>query len=72
MVPGVLGQPEGAARQLLDQAGLDAAVLAGCATDPARAAAEPGRVWRSGRVRLWVTPRLPALPTTPTTPAGEG
>jgi hypothetical protein len=48
LVPGVLGQPEGAARQLLDQAGLGTEVLAGCDTDPARAAAEPGRVWRSG------------------------
>lgn len=72
MVPGVLGQPEGAARRLLDQAGLDATALAGCATDPAGAAAEPGRVWRSGRVRLWVAPRAAGPPHDPTTSAGEG
>ena len=83
LVPGVLGQPEGAARRLLDQAGLGAEVLAGCDTDPARAAAGPGRVWRSGpapgaqaplgsRVRLWVNP--PGCPpsATTTTSAGEG
>ena len=81
--PRVLGQPEGAARRLLDQAGLGAEVLAGCDTDPARAAAGPGRVWRSGpapgaqaplgsRVRLWVNP--PGCPpsATTTTSAGEG
>jgi beta-lactam-binding protein with PASTA domain len=67
LVPEVLGQPEQAARGLLDQRGLEAEVVAGCDDDPARAAAEPGRVWRSGpapgaqapaggRVRLWVNP----------------
>jgi membrane peptidoglycan carboxypeptidase len=48
LVPEVLGQPEATARQLLAQAGLAAEVLAGCDADPARAAAEPSRVWRSG------------------------
>jgi penicillin-binding protein 1A len=68
LVPEVLGQPEAAARLLLDQAGLGTDVLAGCDADPAQAAAEPGRVWRSGpapgaqaptggRVRLWVNPQ---------------
>jgi membrane peptidoglycan carboxypeptidase len=67
MVPEVLGQPEATARHLLGQAGLDAVVVAGCDADPARAAVEPGRVWRSGPapaaqaptgspVRLWVNP----------------
>jgi hypothetical protein len=84
LVHEVLGQPEAAARQLLSQAGLDAEVLAGCDADPARAAAEPGRVWRSGpapgaqaptgtRVRLWANPPdCPprATPGTPTTTAG--
>jgi hypothetical protein len=84
LVPGVLGQPEGAARELLDQAGLAAEMRAACDTDPARAAAEPGRVWRSGpapgaqastgsRVSLWVNPPgCPPSPTTTTTGAGEG
>jgi serine/threonine-protein kinase len=81
LVPEVLGQPEGAARQLLDQAGLEAELVTGCDTDPARAAAEPGRVWRSGpapgaqaptggRVRLWVNP--PSCPPSPTTTTGTG
>jgi membrane peptidoglycan carboxypeptidase len=67
MVPEVLGQPEATARDLLTRAGLGAEVLAGCDADPARAAVEPGRVWRSGPapaaqaptgspVRLWVNP----------------
>jgi hypothetical protein len=67
LVPEVLGQPEETARHLLDQAGLTAAVQAACDTDGARAAAEPGRVWRSGpapgsqapagaQVRLWDNP----------------
>jgi PASTA domain len=75
LVPGVLGQPEEAARQLLDGAGLGAEVVAGCDADPARAAAEPSRVWRSGPapgaqsptaspVRLWVNPPHCPLPTT--------
>jgi penicillin-binding protein 1A len=79
LVPGVLGQPEQAARQLLDGAGLDAEVVAGCDADPARAAAEPGRVWRSrpapgaqspttGPVRLWVNPPdCPSAPASTTT-----
>jgi hypothetical protein len=58
-------------------------VLAGCDTDPARAAAEPGRVWRSGpgpgaqapagsRVSIWVNPPgCPPSPTTTTTGVGE-
>jgi membrane peptidoglycan carboxypeptidase len=78
LVPAVLGQPEATARHLLDQAGLAAEVQAGCDTDPARAAAEPGRVWRAGsapgsqapagaRVRLWVNPPgCPPLATTTT------
>jgi hypothetical protein len=84
LVPEVLGQPEPAARRLLDQAGLGAEVLAGCDDDPARAAAAPGRVWRSGpapgaqaptggRVRLWVNPPdcpAPATATTSTTVRG--
>jgi penicillin-binding protein 1A len=76
LVPEVLGQPEATARQLLSLAGLDADVLAGCDADPARAAAEPGRVWRSGpapgaqastgtRVRLWANP--PDCPPAATT-----
>jgi membrane peptidoglycan carboxypeptidase len=75
LVPEVLGQPEATARQLLAQAGLAAEVLAGCDADPARAAAEPSRVWRSGPapgaqsptaspVRLWVNPPHCPLPTT--------
>jgi hypothetical protein len=83
LVPAVLGQPDGAARELLDQAGLEAELVAGCDTDPVRAA-EPGRVWRSGPapgaqaplgspVRLWVNPPgCPPDPTTTTTGAGEG
>jgi Penicillin binding protein transpeptidase domain/PASTA domain len=84
LVPEVLGQPEPAARRLLDPAGLAAEVLAGCDDDPARAAAEPGRVWRSGpapgaqapvggRVRLWVNPgSCPARPPPPRPgPAGR-
>jgi hypothetical protein len=80
LVPEVLGQPEGTARQLLDQAGLGTEVEAGCDTDPARAAAEPGRVWRSRPapgtqsptstpVRLWVNPPdcPPATTTGPAT-----
>jgi Transglycosylase len=51
LVPEVLGQPEATARQLLAQAGLAAEALAGCDADPARAAAEPGRMWRSGPAR---------------------
>jgi membrane peptidoglycan carboxypeptidase len=81
LVPEVLGQPEAAARHLLDQAGLAAEVQAGCDTDPARAAAGPGRVWRSGpapgsqapagaRVRLWVNP--PGCPPPPTTTSRAG
>jgi eukaryotic-like serine/threonine-protein kinase len=76
LVPGVLGQPEETARGLLDQAGLEAEVLAGGDTDPAGVAAEPGRVWRSGpapgaqaptggRVRLWVNPRAARPPPPP-------
>jgi membrane peptidoglycan carboxypeptidase len=85
LVPEVLGQPEATARQLLEQAGLAAEVLAGCDADPARAAAEPGRVWRSGPapgaqsptagpVRLWVNPPdcPPAPAATTTTAAGPG
>jgi eukaryotic-like serine/threonine-protein kinase len=79
LVPEVLGQPEQAARGLLDQRGLGAEVLAGCDADPARAAAQPGRVWRSGpasgaqaavggRVRLWVNP--PGCPPPATARAG--
>ena len=75
LVPEVLGQPEATARQLLAQAGPAAEVLAGCDADPARAAAEPSRVWRSGPapgaqsptaspVRLWVNPPHCPLPTT--------
>jgi hypothetical protein len=74
LVPEVLGQAEPAARQLLDQTDLGAEVVSGCDADPARAAAEPGRVWRSGpapgaqapvgrRVRLWVNP--PSCPPRP-------
>jgi hypothetical protein len=48
LVPEVLGQPEGTARRLVDQASLEAEVVAGCDTDPARAAAGPCRVWRAG------------------------
>jgi penicillin-binding protein 1A len=81
LVPEVLGQPEAAARHLLDQAGLVAEVQTGCDTDPARAAAEPGRVWRSGpapgsqapagsRARLWVNPPGCPPPATTTTRAG--
>jgi penicillin-binding protein 1A len=80
LVPEVLGQPEDAARQLLDQAGLGAEVVAGCDTDPLRAAAQPGRVWRSGpapgtqsptssQVRLWVNP--PNCPPPTTTSEGD-
>ena len=76
LVPEVLGQPEATARQLLSVAGLDTEVLAGCDADPARAAAEPGRVWRSGpapgtqaptgtRVRPWANP--PSCPPAATT-----
>ena len=76
LVPEILGQPEAAARDLLARAGLEAEVLSGCDADPARAAAEPGRVWRSGpapgaqaptgtRVRLWANP--PGCPPPPTT-----
>jgi hypothetical protein len=83
LVPEVLGQPEPPARRLLDQAGLDAEVLAGCDDDPARAAAEPGRVWRSGpapgapsplggRVRLWVNPGSCPAPTTTATTTRAG
>jgi hypothetical protein len=75
LVPEVLGQPEATARQLLSEAGLAAEVLAGCDADPARAAAEPGRGWRSGPapgarsptaslVRLWVNPPQCPSPTT--------
>jgi hypothetical protein len=78
LVPEVLGQAEPAARQLLDQTGLGGEVVAGCDADPARAAAEPGRVWRSGpapgaqapiggRVRLWVNPPSCPAPATTTT-----
>jgi penicillin-binding protein 1A len=80
LVPEVLGQPEATARHLLDQAGLAAEVQAGCDTDAARAAAEPGRVWRAGpapgsqapsasRVRLWVNPAGCPPPATTTTRA---
>jgi membrane peptidoglycan carboxypeptidase len=82
LVPAVLGQPEAAARQLLRQAGLAAEVVAGCDADAARAAAEPGRVWRSGPapgsqsptaapVRLWVNP-TDCPPPPPTTTTGGG
>jgi membrane peptidoglycan carboxypeptidase len=82
LVPEVLGQPEGTARHLLTQAGLGAEVLSGCDNDPARAAVEPGRVWRSGPapgaqaptatpVRLWVNPPSCAALTTPTTRTGQ-
>jgi hypothetical protein len=75
-------RPPEAARRWPDQAGLGAEVLAGCDDDPARAAAEPGRVWRSGpapaaqspvggRVRLWVNPGSCPAPTTTTTRAGR-
>jgi hypothetical protein len=61
---------------VLARAGLAAEVLTGCDADPARAAAEPGRVWRSGPapgaqsptaspVRLWVNP--PDCPPPPAT-----
>ena len=82
LVPRVLGQPEEVARQLLDAAGLGAEVVDGCDADPARAAAEPGRVWRSrpapgtqspttSPVRLWVNPPdCPAAPAPITTRAG--
>jgi hypothetical protein len=78
LVPEVLGQPEAAARQLLARAGLGAEVVAACDADPARAAVEPGRVWRSGPapgvqlatgapVQLWANPDgCPALPTATT------
>ena len=80
LVPEVLGQPEETARQLLDQAGLTFEVRPGCDTDAARAAAEPGRVWRSGpapgsqattgsKVRLWVNPPGCPPPATTTTRA---
>jgi penicillin-binding protein 1A len=81
LVPEVLGQPEEIARHLLDQVGLTPETQAACDTDAAGAAAEPGRVWRSGpapgaqapsgsRVRLWVTPPgcPPATTTTRATP----
>jgi beta-lactam-binding protein with PASTA domain len=81
LVPEVLGQPEEIARRLLDQAGLTPETQAACDTDAAGAAAEPGRVWRSGpapgaqapsgsRVRLWVNPSgcPPATTTTRATP----
>ena len=79
LVPELLGQPGEIARHLLDGAGLGAEVVAGCDTDPARAAAEPGRVWRtrpapgtqsptSSPVRLWVNPPdCPPVPATTTT-----
>ena len=79
LVPEILGQPEEIARHLLDGAGLGAEVVAGCDPDPARAAAEPGRVWRSrpapgaqspttSRVRLWVNPPdCPPVPASTTT-----
>jgi membrane peptidoglycan carboxypeptidase len=82
LVPEVLGQPEETALHLLDQAGLTSEVQAGCDPDGARAAAEPGRVWRSGpgpgsqaragaRVRLWVNPPgCPPPAATATTRAG--
>ena len=65
-------------RRKLAQAGLAAEVLGGCDADPARAAAEPGRVWRSGPapgaqsptaspVRLWVNPPTCPSPTPTTT-----
>jgi penicillin-binding protein 1A len=79
LVPEVLGQPEATARELLTQAGLGVEVLTGCDADPARAADEPGRVWRSGpapgaqvpsggSVQLWVNPNSCPAPTA-TTPA---
>jgi penicillin-binding protein 1A len=81
LVPEVLGQPEEIARHLLDQVGLTPETQAACDTDAAGAAAEPGRVWRSGpapgaqapsgsRVRLWVNPPgcPPATTTTRATP----
>jgi penicillin-binding protein 1A len=82
LVPEVLGQPEEAARELLAQAGLAAEVVAGCDADPARAAAGPGRVWRSGPapaaqspsgrpVRLWVNPQG-CPPPVATTRAASG
>jgi|GEM_PF-2667062 beta-lactam-binding protein with PASTA domain len=80
LVPEVLGQPEETARHLLDQGGLTPEVQAACDTDAAGAAAEPGRVWRSGpapgaqapsgsRVRLWVNPQGCPPPATTTTRA---
>jgi penicillin-binding protein 1A len=80
LVPEVLGQPEETARHLLDQAGLTPETQAACDTDAAGAAAEPGRVWRSGpapgaqapsgsRVRLWVNPQGCPPPATTTTRA---
>ena len=70
----------GDARHLLDQGGLTPEVQAACDTDAAGAAAEPGRVWRSGpapgaqapsgsRVRLWVNPQGCPPPATTTTRA---
>jgi hypothetical protein len=67
LVPEVLGQVEQDARRLLTRAGLDAQVVPGCDADPARAAAQPDRVWRAGPapgaqatagspVQLWVNP----------------
>jgi penicillin-binding protein 1A len=81
LVPEVLGEPEALARSLLGEAGLGVAVTEGCDSDPARAAASPGTVWRSGpapgaqvaagaAVRLWVNP--PACQPPPTTAAGTG
>jgi beta-lactam-binding protein with PASTA domain len=80
LVPEVLGQPEETARSLLDQAGLTPELRPGCDTDAARAAAEPGRVWRSGpapgsqatagsEVRLWGNPPGCPPPATTTTEA---
>jgi beta-lactam-binding protein with PASTA domain len=83
LVPEVLGQSEEVARHLLDGVGLGAEVVAGCDPDGARAAAEPGRVWRTrpapgaqspiaSPVRLWVNPPgcPPAPAPTTTTRAG--
>ena len=67
LVPEVLGQPRGDRPPPARPGRPDAEVQAACDTDATRAAAEPGRVWRSGpapgaqaptgtRVRLWVNP----------------
>jgi membrane peptidoglycan carboxypeptidase len=71
LVPEVLGQPEGTARHLLDQAALTAEVQAGCDPDATRAASGPGRVWRSGPAPGAQAPTAPgsASGSTPGLPA---